>query len=336
VADDEGVAAGVDDDPRALAQSVESGPEENEPKTPVAEAHPVDAPALRENLRALAVEHRRSMPRVLYSWTTREQITAMAGDRKLLRRSRGESGEQSRFDAFLSEQGAKVPGPARALRGSACGRKRFAWSNPWATVRGFLGEDYGDQLLEIVLRPDSIIVVVDSGGPTWRYVTVGGEELTPRQAKAAKQRIAGALHISAPTDEQHWMGSFMAPAGWPLREFVLCNVAQVERWSYGTPAMLARQRDDAALMRGLATLMEGEPSVGNEWGYAVRLYEEVWGKPASGASLADDLGAATAWSSGVMPRTRVLVEVAEALETAVQAQVEEVAKVGVIVEPPLH
>ncbi len=295
----------------------------------------IDERALRARLAAQAVVHHGPLPlpRVLYSWTTREQIAAMAEDRQLFRRSRSETGELSRYDAFLREQGAALPGPARILRSPSCAKHRFAWPNPWATALGFGGEHYGEMLLEIVLRPDSILVVVDSAGPTWGYFRLDGSELSRRQAMAARSRIVGALHTGAPTIQGR--GTFESISGWPLREFVLCNESQIERWSYGTAAILTRLDDDLALVRGLNNLPFDTGNFSSEWTYAKHLYGEIWGRPANAESLAADLGAAMAWTFGVEAGRSGLGEVTVALEAARAAQVAGVREFGEIVEPPM-
>ncbi|MCA9662596.1 MAG: hypothetical protein KC486_29925 [Myxococcales bacterium] len=287
-------------------------------------APPIDEAAVRASLAAQAVVDD-APPRVLYSWTTREQIEAMAEDRQLFRRSRSGDGRRSRFDVFVDEQGKRLPAPARVLRDEACARKRFAWPNPWATILGFHGERYGDQLLEIVLRPDSVIAVVDAGGPTWRYTDLKGRRLSAAEAKAARSRIAGALHVSPP--DLTGMSTLDFSLGWPLREFVLCNEAQVERWSYGTKAILERMSADIDLFKRLARVAEGGPRIDDEWTYAQHLYADVWGRPAPGEGLADDLGAAAAWSSGINADSASLRRIVEAMMAARDAQL------GEIVEP---
>jgi hypothetical protein len=287
-------------------------------------ASPIDEAAVRARLAAQAVVDD-APPRVLYSWTTRPQIEAMAEDRQLFRRSRTGDGRRSRFDVFLDVHAARLPAPARVLRDEACARKRFAWPNPWATVQGFHGERYGDQLLEIVLRPDSVIAVVDAGGPTWHYVDLEGRRLSAAEAKAARSRIAGALHISPPDPGS--LSTIDFDLGWPLREFVLCNEAQVERWSYGTKAILERMSADIDLFKRLARIAEGGPRITDEWTYAEHLYADVWGRPAPGEGLADDLGAAAAWSSRINTDAESLRRIVEAMMAARDAQL------GEIVEP---
>ncbi|MEZ4380836.1 MAG: hypothetical protein R3A79_05785 [Nannocystaceae bacterium] len=284
----------------------------------------IDEAAVRARLAAQAVVHA-APPRVLYTWTTREQIEAMADDRQLLRRSRSGDGRSSRFDVFLAEQGRRVPAAARVLQDEACARKRFAWPNPWATVRGFHGERYGDQLLEIVLRPDSILVVVDASGPSWAFVDLEGRHLSAAEADAARSRIAGALHISPPVDSA--LSTLDLSLGWPLREFVVCNPGQVERWAYGTRGILARMSDDIDLLKRLARLAEGGPPITDEWHYASHLAEDVWGRPAPGGPLADDLGAAAAWTSRVRADPESLRAIVEAMMAARDAQIGEIIEI---------
>lgn len=307
----------------------EPEPAEGEPSPPTqAGPPPLDEATLRQRLAAQAVVNApdSKLPRTLYTWTTREQIEALAASRKLLQKSRAAGGELSRFDALLKSLGDKVPPTARLLREAGCAKKRFAWPNPWATVLGFAGEQYGDQLVEITLKDDSILVLVESEGPRFRYLTLDGGELNEAEAKAARKRIAGALHVSAPAPTRA-LSTLDLEVGWPLREFVICNEGQVAGWAYGTPAILTRMGDDVALLRGFARLLEGAPApaIGSPWDYGQRLFREVWPRSRAAGDFADDFGAALAWAtSDYLPRVADLQAIASALLVARDAQLGEI------------
>lgn len=311
------------------------------PALPRGEAAPVEARApsavpvvdaasaeLEARLAAGSVVVGAALPRVLYTWTTREQIEAMAVDRVLLRRSQTAAGEVSRFDRLLAGLGEGAPAAARRLGGPGCERRRFAWPNPWATLQGWPGESYGDQLVEIVLKPEAVVAIVDAATGRWSFVDREGRALDEAEAAAAGERVAVVLHQAA--GEGGAPGTLGGGGGWPYREFVICDEAMVERWSYGTPAIRRRLGDDAVLLDALARAAEAAPLTAevDAWPYSQAVEATVWRGEGGTRGLGGRYAAALAWATAdTLPTPATLRAIASALRVALDAQIGEIEEV---------
>ena len=296
------------------------------PPPPLAEDDPLVA-----LLDPLAVLPDRPPPRVLYTWTTRDQIEAIAGDRALLRRSRAVTGEPSRFDRHLAALGDAAPPAVRRLRGPGCDRRRFAWPNPWATVMGWPDERYGDQLVEVVLRPDAVVAVADDRLRRWSYVDLAGRALDP--AEAELRGVGVVLHLADPADDPAGTIAGADPAdtiaaadpvaaALPYRELVICDEAAVERWSYGTPAILRRITADVALLRELARAADpAGPAPRLRGDLRPSLARALWRGERPPQSLLDRYLAALAWpTADYRPDPARLRRIAEVMQQALDAQ----------------
>ncbi|HEX7672156.1 MAG TPA: hypothetical protein VF395_21320, partial [Polyangiaceae bacterium] len=87
----------------------------------------------------------------VYTWTTQAQIDELRQDPTLLTRSASVVGERGRATDYLLSRAA-TDDIAAILSRPKFEKKRFGWTNAWATALGWQGETYGDQLLEIRLR----------------------------------------------------------------------------------------------------------------------------------------------------------------------------------------
>src|SRR4051812_47921688 len=106
--------------------------------------------------------------RELYSWTTDEQAAALRRDRVLFTTVEQKGLGPGYAFAFLSQLAIGATDPqqqqlANVLNGDLFSKKRYAWSEPWATRLGWPGEDYGSNLLRIVLKPEAWLVIVTGG-----------------------------------------------------------------------------------------------------------------------------------------------------------------------------
>jgi hypothetical protein len=197
--------------------------------------------------------------RVLYSWTTSEQVEELRRDRVLLTRS--ETAGLGRGYAFTSidELAARgtEPGNQLLLRLSSelFTKVRYAWPNAWATRMGWPGEDYGDRLLRIVLRPEAWIVVVrDRVGMV--VIDMNNEIVPVEQALAQSHRIGAVFFYRVDIEGQN---TFSRCAG-GYREFIVGNEAMVEEWSLGTEQIHDQLEEDAALIEGLLESVREHPS----------------------------------------------------------------------------
>jgi len=182
------------------------------------------------------VLYRSKLPRrELFSWTTDEQAALLRRDRVLFNRTeRPSMGPGYAFEVFqqiardqaLPERAAL----AELLGGELFAKARYAWSEPWAIRMGWPGEDYGRNLLRIVLRPEAWVAVVTGGDLA--VFDLQNERVSLAQALANPTRLAAIFY-------QHDFGGStcngtFAGSGSGYREFIVGNLAMVEEWSLGT------------------------------------------------------------------------------------------------------
>jgi hypothetical protein len=210
---------------------------------PIEDAHPeiaTIADAAKPTLETHAVTDTDFARRVHYTWTTPQQVEALrSGNRLLVATSYAGSGP-SRYILDLEDLvRAKSTGLeiARALLlHPSLSRRRYAWPSPFATRMGLSGKTYGDALIRVVLKPDSLFVrfhpeekdpftVVDSSG---------------HAATFEAGRVGAVFHVRT---------SKTATA--PFREYVLCNEEQIERYEVGTDIIRAELEAEKELLRTL-------------------------------------------------------------------------------------
>ncbi len=175
--------------------------------------------------------------RELFSWTTDEQAAELRRDRVLFSRSeRPGSGpgyafqvfEQIAQDETLPERAAL----AKLLGGELFAKVRYGWTEPWATRMGWPGEDYGGNLLRIVLKPEAWVAVVKNGDLT--VLDLQNLPVPLAQALANPERLGAIFYEKdAFAGGPSCQGSFVFGSN-GYREFIVGNVAMVEEWSLGT------------------------------------------------------------------------------------------------------
>jgi hypothetical protein len=200
-------------------------------------------------------DYARVARREFFSWTTDEQAAELRRDQVLF--TRGERPGMGPGYAFeVIAQMARIESvPERAMLASLLGelfaKARFAWSEPWATRMGWPGEEYGRNLLRIVLKPEAWVAVVKDGNLT--VFDQGGQSVTLADALAAPARLGMIFYekdgfVGGP----NCGGSFVS-GGSGYREFILGNLAMVEEWSLGTQRIRDRL---AANIAQLITFLE--------------------------------------------------------------------------------
>jgi hypothetical protein len=186
--------------------------------------------------------------RTLYSWTTAEQVAELRADPSVLL-TRSETPDLGRGYAFTSIDtlAARGTAPENALLEKISNelfvKVRYAWPNAWATRMGWPGEDYGDQLLRIVLKPEAWIVVVYDGSGM-AVIDTNNQLVSIADAVAHSERIAAVYFYK---QEITGNGSFHVCSG-GYREFIVGNEAMIEEWSLGTEDIRDRILADAALI----------------------------------------------------------------------------------------
>jgi hypothetical protein len=193
--------------------------------------------------------------RVFYSWTTDEQAAELRAGTELFSRSeRAGQGRGLLFTELLAfGQAASTPEAklADTLVNETFAKARFAWTNPWATLLGFPGESYGNQLLKIELEPEAWIATFDVNG-----LSVFDQKNQPVPIEIAletPQRI-GAIFYRSIGEPGGACGTFMQ-GGVSFREFALGNIAMVKRWSLATTAIGERLKSDIVELHAFEQLL---------------------------------------------------------------------------------
>ncbi len=191
--------------------------------------------------------------RTLYSWTTAEQIAELRDDPTLLTRSADSNGEKGRAADLIHEQ-ATTDVVAELLDRPEYANKRFAWVSPWATLLGWTGEDYGDRLLAMKLKPEAFIATLVGSSPLeWSFSTADGTPIGAEEVLANPHRLA-AVYFIDPRDSGY-CGGTIANAGSVFREFLVCNESMLESWSAFTPELQAElEQNQSALQAFQVTL----------------------------------------------------------------------------------
>jgi hypothetical protein len=220
-----------------------SRPAHTEPAPPV-DAAPTSIPsavaAPEAPLARYAVTDADYARAVLYTWTTPQQIEALRASNRLLVATSYAGSGPSRYILDLEDLvRAKGPGVDVGrvlLLHPSLARRRYAWPHPFATRMGLSGKSYGDALIRVVLREDSLVV---------RFHPEEKEPFAVIDMKGAPAKL-DPLRVGAVF---HVRSSKTATA--PFREYVLCNEAQIASYEVGTQAIRAELEAEQTLLRTL-------------------------------------------------------------------------------------
>ncbi len=235
--------------------------------TPAASASAADAqppaddtPEAIEKLLPYVVLHDRPARRTLYTWTTRAQIEELAKDRVLLTRTESAEHGASYFDQVLDERARGKDALARLLRTAAFARARFAWPAPWSTLLGFPGEDYGDELIQVTLKPDAWIAVLRTSQPALTVIDLENRPVPAADALAHPARIA-AVYFVHDTPKAGYAASTAGPMErLAYREYVLCNESMIESFAAHTPEIAQEITRSADAMAALGRHLRAHPA----------------------------------------------------------------------------
>jgi hypothetical protein len=197
--------------------------------------------------------------RVLYSWTTAEQVAELReGGVLLTRTERPGLGAGYAFTSIANLAAATNGSTSALLSGllTAFAKARYAWPNAWATRVGWPGEDYGDQLLRIVLRPDAWIVIVYDGGGV-AVVDMENQPVSMEDAAATPGRVGAVYFYKQDAQGRGTFGSLYCTGGY--REFIVGNEAMIEEWSLGTASIKNQIEADAELIEDLLRVVRPSP-----------------------------------------------------------------------------
>ncbi|HET7545719.1 MAG TPA: hypothetical protein VFK05_37885 [Polyangiaceae bacterium] len=185
--------------------------------------------------------------RELFSWTTDEQAAELRRDQVLFTRSeRPGLGPGYAFTVF-EQLASEASDPEQAQLASVLGgelfsKARFAWSEPWATRMGWPGEDYGGNLLRIVLKPEAWVVLVKDGSLS--IFDLQNQPISLADALANPTRLGAIFYEKdAALGGPVCNGSFIS-GGNGYREFIVGNLAMIDEWSLGTQTIRDRLSDN--------------------------------------------------------------------------------------------
>lgn len=208
-----------------------------------------DHGTVEERLAAIAVTSSRFARRDLYSWTTRSQVAEVRQSRRLLV-ARANDGPKSPF-VWLVDTLAKKhddDGAIAALlaRDPRFERRRYAWTAGFATVLGLLEKRYGDELVHVRLRPDTIVLRLDPArSPAFVAHDLDDHEVPLADVIADPSRIGAVYHVRRGTD---------VPS--PFREYVIVSEGAVLGYGIGTAHVRAEIDAEKRLVRELGTRTE--------------------------------------------------------------------------------
>lgn len=214
-----------------------------------------------------------------YTWTTAEQIDELAKNKVLLTKSRSETKGYSQFDISIRDSTLKDNLFAQLLQEERFAKKRFAWTNSWATIMGWKGETYGHHLIKIVLSDSAIIGTFDLSETEepLAFFDMQGRKLTSDTVLRNKHRIAAIYHVSHFTGTRtEWKntGTYHGPGKWenheakvPFREYVIVNEGMIEDWSYGTSDTENRILAEVELLERFRRSKEVGQKAYRRWSY---------------------------------------------------------------------
>jgi len=199
-------------------------------------------------LESLAVYHDDFARDRFYTWTTAEQAAKLCDGGPLLVAEASTGGRPTPFNTALAQLASstdEVGEVARLLRDHPqLRRRRYAWVSGYATVLGLGPRGYGDELIEVVLDPRSILAKFEpSAAQPLMFVDTRGEAVSLADVLAQPLRLAAVYHVRDHLQELQ--------RGVAYREYVLCNPGMIQRWSLRTPAIAAALEREGALLDDL-------------------------------------------------------------------------------------
>jgi hypothetical protein len=198
--------------------------------------------------------------RTLYTWTTRDQIAQLAQKRVLLTRTESPERGSSYFSQRLSLRAKEGDELAKLLQSGGFAKARHAWPAPWATFLGSPGERYGDELIQIKLKPEAWFVVFRSSKPDLSVVDMESRAISSEDALAHPERIAAVYFVHDELGKEGAASSAPPPVRAAYREYVLCNESMIASYAVYTEDIKQELQRSADAVAALATHLQKSPS----------------------------------------------------------------------------
>lgn len=200
--------------------------------------------------------------RVLYSWTTEEQVAQLRANPVLLTRWVSPTRGPSFADVYLQRLAREGDAVARLLRASEFRRTRYAWVSAWPTLRGWEGETYGNKLIKVTLRSDALLAIVRTNGPATRVIDMVGQPVDASATEVIRSRLAAVyfVHLAGAGS-----GSFADRLARPndpngaYRDFMLVNERMIEKWEVDSVDCIAEVQRSRNVARELTGLVGNFP-----------------------------------------------------------------------------
>jgi hypothetical protein len=198
---------------------------------------------------------------VLYSWTTTQQVAELRADSPLFTRSETSAGLHTNLRTTLSALAQSGDPLGLLLSNTRFLKGRYAWSNAWATLRGWPDESYGNELVRIVLKPEAWIVTLIDG--QFGVIDLNNQPVDVATAIATPERIAATYFVN-PAGGAGACGSLTTDcATGAYREYFLNNEAMVLEWSLRTPEILSELQRSLMLVQSLRDQIAATPLANN-------------------------------------------------------------------------
>ncbi len=218
--------------------------------------------------------------RTLYTWTKLDQIQALEKNPTLLTKSESVEHGISFFEQILEQRAQKKDPLAKLLRTEPFARQRYAWTAPFATRIGIGKESYGDELIQIVLKPEAWFVILKMSASEITVVDVNNKPIPKAEALAHPERLTAAYFVQ----DQPVTGYRASMAGpnerLGYREYVLLNESMIASYSVGTPEIAAElESETRALERLLGYMKTHETHVEYWQKWMVEVATKTWESP---------------------------------------------------------
>jgi len=202
--------------------------------------------ALFEWLRSAEVDEAKFARKVLYTWTTLEQVDELALKKELLTRGGSSIGQSG----YVSDLNRSIAPYTKRLLGVEFERMRFAWTAGWPTTLGLANKSYGDRLIRVVLKPNAWVAKFERNVGL-RFHDLEDHEVSEADFDAHPERLGAVFHVHIPESQEDLR----------YREYALVNEFMIEEWSVGTEAIAAMLDTDKRNVRLLEKFLPTDAKV---------------------------------------------------------------------------
>ncbi len=218
--------------------------------------------------------------RTLYTWTTTEQVTALEKDPTLLTRSDSPEFGTSYFEQVLEQRAQKKDPLAKLLRTGAFAKQRYAWVAPYATRIGIGNESYGDELIQVVLKPEAWFVIMKISSARIEVVDIDNKPVAQTEVIAHPERLAAAYFVQ----DQPVTGYRASLAGPDervgYREYVIFNESMIESYALGTPEIAGEYKKEIQAIESLLHYLKTHETNEKHWTeWMIDVTAKAWTTP---------------------------------------------------------